>query len=970
MDPRRKRFFDPVCPDLPILREADQNICAELAANLTSQKVGTSAFSAERIASMIVGSQHLRRIALKHSDDINSILNGQGFEVMACAKKEFLAEMARASDAANAMLAIRRWRGRSCLTVALSDLSGLCDIETQMAWLSDAAGTALQASLSFLINIAVKRGKIDPVDPSMQGCGWAILALGKLGAEELNYSSDVDLLILHELATAPIEQEQAQTFYVGLTRDLVKLISTPTADGIGWRVDLRLRPDPGATAVSIDVDAAIGYYESLARTWERAAFIRARPIAGDAHIAERFLSQIQPFIWRRTLDFTVMDDMKTMLRRPRQRNGWLGYDLKIGKNGIRQIEFFTHVLQLVAGGREPGLRQHQTTTALRALAKFDWITSNQASALSTAYNQLRRTEHRIQMLADNQTHSLPRSPSELTQFANFMGHAESTDLCAALAAVQDSITKHSEHKILHSVVDHEASYKNILLDDYDLLVTWLTQNGFARPHGVADTLSGWMAGRIAATRSERARVLMNRLMPRILKYFSTAANPDDIFAALAQFIEGLPASVQIFSLLDHNTELTRLLCDMLVLSPQICDRLRRYPALFDLLLYQAFFAPIDGSDSLKKMFHQKIEGLSVELALDQIKILVRELKFRAQVQTLSFAANSDQLETSLTAIAEAAIDSVLTLARADMVRRYGEIDAKISILALGRLGVKQLTAGSDLDLMIIYHAIPDVFSDGQRKLPAASYVLRLAQTFVSWISTPTAEGTLYDVDLRLRPEGQASAIATSIDRLATYFCGDAWIWEKQALTKARPIAGDTGLSRKIQQLINSIVNYNHPKDILVTAISDMRRRLQKQQKPASRWHLRQIAGGLTDIDLLIQAWRLQHGALFSGSGQSAQTILQNLFDKDTIDFNCYKDMTEAVLCLNEIHHSLRLTLGPEVPTTDKLPHGLHNFILQRLSFSDEAQFQHHFDLAISTVIEGFNSYLIMPDKPESGRHKL
>ena len=962
MDPHGKKFFDAVCPGLPVLREADQNICAELAANMTSQKVGTSAFSAEKIASMIVGSQHLRRLALKHNDDINSILNGHGTEVIGRAKEEFLAEIAWASNDADAMLAIRRWRGRSCLAVALSDLAGLCDIETQMAWLSYAADTALQASLAFLINFAVKRGKIGPIDPSMLGCGWAIIALGKLGAKELNYSSDIDLLILHDLATAPIDQQQAQTFYVGMTRDLVRLMSTATADGIGWRVDLRLRPDPGATAVSIDVDAAIGYYESLARTWERAAFIRARPVAGDMQIAKRFLGQIQPFIWRRTLDYTVMDDMKTMLRRPQQRNGWLGYDLKIGENGIRQIEFFTHVLQLVAGGREPDLRQHQTSAALRALAKFDWITSNQASALITTYNQLRRIEHRIQMLADSQTHSLPRNQSGLTQFANFMGHAEATNLCAALATVQDSIAKHSEHKILHSPADHSASYKNILLDDYDSLVSWLTQNGFARPHDVADTLSGWMAGRIPATRSERARVLLNRLMPEILLHFSTAANPDDIFAALAQFIEGLPASVQIFSLLDHNPQLTRLLCDMLVLSPQICDRLRRYPALFDLLLYRTFFVPIDETNKLKKLFHKRIEGLPVELALDQIKILVRELKFRAQVQTLSFATNTDQLEVSLTNIAEAAIDCVLKLARADMVRRYGEIDARINIIALGRLGVKQLTTGSDLDLLIIYHANPDVFSNGQRALPVASYVLRLAQTMVSWISTPTAEGTLYDVDLRLRPEGQASAIATSIDRLATYFDRDAWIWEKQALTKARPIAGDIGLTKKIHQLINSIINHNHPKDCLVKAVSDMRRRIQKQQKPTSKWHLRQISGGLTDIDLLIQAWRLQYGSLFSGSGQPAHVILQTLYDNGVIDNSRYADMTGALKCFNEIHHSLRLTLGSAAPTTDKLPNGLQNFILQQLDFPDETQFQHHFDLTISKVVQAIDAYLITADK--------
>ena len=960
MDTRQNRFFDPVCPALPVLHADDQQICAELADSLASHGVGTADFDSTMIASMLIGSQHLRRLALKYHADINDILAGQGADVMARAEQDFRDEMDKASTESDAMMAIRRWRGRSCLTVALSDIAGLCDMQTQMLWLSRAADIALTTNLAYLMNRAVVRGKINPVADSMQGCGWTIIALGKLGAEELNYSSDIDLIILHDLATAPIEPALAQPFYVGLTRDLIKLMTTPTADGIGWRVDLRLRPDPGATAVSIDVDAAISYYESLARTWERAAFIRARPVAGDLQIANRFLTQIQPFIWRRTLDYTVMDDMKTMLRRPPQSHDWLGYNLKIGKNGIRQIEFFTHVLQLVAGGREPGLRQHQTAPALHALASFDWITTDQADALISTYRQLRRAEHRLQMLADSQTHSLPRNPSDLAHFANFMGHAEPTAFCQVLAMLQQRIAENAEHKILHSPAEEMPETTAILLDDYDALVAWLSQNGFQRPQNIADTLSGWMAGRIAATRSERARVLLNRLMPEILTHFAKANAPDDIFAALAQFIEGLPASVQIFSLLDYNRHLAKLLCDMLVLSPQICDRLRRYPALFDLLLYRAFFAPIEDSAALKKIFHEKIKDLPVELALDQIKILVRELKFRAQVQTLSFATNIETLETSLTAIADAAIDSVLTLARADMIRRYGDIEVEIGIVALGRLGVRQLTAGSDLDLLIIYHAAPDTVSTGQRKLGAASYVLRLAQTMISWISTPTAEGTLYDVDLRLRPEGKAGAIATSLDRLVTYFERDAWVWEHLALTKARPIAGDAGLNDNIQKFINGIVQHNHPQDSLITAVADMRQRLQKQQKPAakaSKWQLRQIDGGLSDIDLLIQAWRLQHGALFSGSGQSPADILQRLHDRQVIDDRQFEQMMRASQCLNEIHHSLRLTLGPTAPATDILPPGLQTFMLHVMDIADETQFQHHFDQSVSAVIDCIERYL-------------
>jgi len=966
MDTPQQQFFDMICPALPVSHADENGTVTELATLLQNHGVGTGQFDPIQIAGMVVASQHLRRLVLKHHHDINAILDGQGAAVMARAETTFLDEMTNATGDADAMLAIRKWRGRSGLTVALSDIAGLSTIDTQMKWLSRAADIALSASLAFLINNAAKRGKIAPVPASMKGCGWTIIALGKLGAEELNYSSDVDLIILHELTSAPIDSVQAQPFYVGLTRDLIKLLSATTADGIGWRVDLRLRPDPGATAVSIDVDAAIGYYESIARTWERAAFIRARPVAGDIEIANRFLTQIQPFIWRRTLDYTVMDDMKTMLRRPPQSDGWLGYNLKTGKNGIRQIEFFTHVLQLVAGGREPGLRQHQTIPALEALTSFDWITKDQANALITAYRQLRRTEHRIQMLGDSQTHSLPRSQAELEHFAHFMGHKACKDFCDALASLQNDIAVHAEHKILHTPADSSVTSTGILLDDYDALVAWLAQNGFQRPQDVADTLSGWMAGRIAATRSERARILLNRLMPDILTHFASASAPDDIFAALAQFIEGLPASVQIFSLLDYNRQLTRLLCDMLVLSPQIGDRLRRYPALFDLLLYRAFFAPIDDAATLNRLFHEKIDGLPVEMALDQIKILVRELKFRAQVQTLSFASDTPRLEAGLTAIAEAAINSILTLVRADMVRRYGTIDATLSVVALGRLGVKQLTACSDLDLLIIYDAAPDSLSNHARGLGAASYFLRLAQTMVSWISTPTAEGTLYDVDLRLRPEGQAGSIAISLDRFKTYFDKDAWLWERQALTKARPIAGDADLNSQVQSFINKIVNCNHPRENLLTAVADMRDRIHKQQKPASKtskWQLRQIPGGLTDMDLLIQAWRLQNGACFTGSGQPVTTILEQLHTQQLIDDKQFHQLIEAATCFNEIHHSLRLTLGPVTPTSDKLPDILQKFMLTRMDIADVNQFNLLFDQSLGNVTGSIEDYLAPTTKP-------
>jgi glutamate-ammonia-ligase adenylyltransferase len=647
-------------------------------------------------------------------------------------------------------------------------------------------------------------------------------------------------------------------------------------------------PTRGQPAVSIDLTAAISYYESIARTWERAAFIRARPVAGDLALGNSFLEQIQPFIWRKTLDYTVMEDMKTMLRRPPQGNGWRGYNLKTGKNGIRQIEFFTHVLQLVAGGRDKKLRHRNSLAALDALAAATWISNEQAAALGTAYHQLRRIEHRLQMIADNQTHSLPRGQEDLEKFAHFMGHRTAADFCNELDNLLDQVGANAKHDLLNpadGTISTADGMKDILLDDYDALVGWLGNHGFERPNIIADTLSGWMAGRISATRSERARALLNRLMPEILVSFTAADAPDDKFAALAQFIEGLPASVQIFSLLDYNRHLTRLLCDILLLSPQLGNHLRQYPTLFDLLLYQSFFRPLPDANIMTAQLHQICDGRNIEDALDQIKIKAREWKFQVEIQALSQTIDSPTLATGLSAIATATVRLILDLARADMTRRHGQIDGSVTILALGRLGTRQMTVSSDLDLLFVYDAPENALSDGKRPINAPTYFARLAQTMVSWLSTATAEGVLYPVDLRLRPEGEAGAIATSLDRLKTYFAADAWIWEKLALAKARPIAGNADLTEKLHLAIHAIVNQPHDHSLIGPAIDNMLVRIRKVRKGKSKWHLRARNGGLVELDLLIQGMRLQHGDLFDQTGQSIAAILAQLEISGKINAN-------------------------------------------------------------------------------------
>jgi glutamate-ammonia-ligase adenylyltransferase len=941
----KPKNYDQICPRLPLIDLASKPIRDEFAktlqGNWSDQNRHDIGYNADDLATMLAFSPYLQRLALRHDNDITRNLKGNNSQQIELARVAFIDEIEDANCDAAAMRAIRTWRERSALAIALADITGLHDMPKQMRWLSEAAQTVLTHTVSYLFRCAIKQGNIKFSAKDFTGCGWTVLALGKLGAGELNFSSDVDLIALHDTNNAPFDSPDAvQPFFVTMTRDLIRLLSTTTRDGIGWRVDLRLRPDPGATAVSIDFNAAIGYYESIARTWERAAFIRARPIAGDLQLGKVFLDQIQPFIWRRTLDYTVMEDMKTMLRRPPQTKSWLGYNLKTGKNGIRQIEFFIHVLQLVTGGRDTKLRDSNSLSALNALAAAGWITHEQSDGLADAYQQLRRIEHRLQMVGDNQTHSLPRSTEDLEKFAHFMGHNSANGFCHELARLLGRVGQHAAHDLLDPKVQNEDGdddIKNVLIEDYDALFTWLTDNGFQRPKIVADTLSGWMAGRISATRSERARMLLNRLMPDILISLTAADAPDDKFAALAQFVEGLPASVQIFSLLDYNRDLTRLLCDILLLSPQLGNHLRHHPTLFDLLLYQAFFEPLPNTTTMVNQLRDNCANLPVEDALDRLKIKVREWKFSIEVQALGQIIDSADLAKGLSAIATATVVLIMDFAKADMVRRHGQIDGKVNILGLGRLGTKQMTVSSDLDLLIIYEASESALSKSKRPISAPVYFARLAQTMISWLSTATAEGVLYSVDLRLRPEGKAGSIATSLDRFETYFEHDAWVWEKMALTKARFIAGDACLAKKLNAAIHKIVNQPHDQEVVGKAVGSMLNRIRKSQNEQSKWHLRTRDGGLVDLDLLIQAMRLEHGNLFDDTGQSPLDILDRLVAVRKISSPDFTELQDAISLFNEIHHCIRLTFGEATHVPDSLPARLRTFILSRIDIADEAQ---------------------------------
>ena len=942
-----------LCPGLPIADDAQKPLLAELVDQAKAiPNLEKTPFSAEDLARSLIHSRYLQGLARRHPGDIAPILCGNADKLITNACADLVKVGNEGGDETQFIAALRQLRQRSALAVALTDIAGTDDMATQMAWLSHTAETAVQASVQYLFKRAAERGLCAPQIANLEGCGWVILALGKLGAGELNFSSDIDLIILHDPVNNPLTDPQtAQKFYVEQTRSLVRLLSQSTSDGIGWRVDLRLRPDPGATAVSIQIDAALGYYESIARTWERAAFIRARPIAGDTALGNRFLADIQPFIWRRTLDYTVLDDMKSMLRRPPQPAGWLGYNLKSGKNGIRQIEFFTHVLQLVAGGRAPEIRLSDTLSALSALAERDWITPDQAMTLGGLYHGLRRVEHRLQMIGDTQTHSLPRGRDEMTLFARFLGHANADDLCEALAKVMAAVGTHTSHKLLDENIggaDDEIAQERdgvdqdaaLLLDDHEQLEDWLTAHGFSRPTDISATLDGWLAGRIATTRGERARTLLKQLMPTILTNLAAGDAPDDQFAAFAQFVEGLPASVQIFSLLDHNRPLTRLLCDMLVLSPRMAAYLRRHPTLFDLVLFDDFFDPLPDASMLLTKLETAIEGQDIEAALDEIKRRTREWKFRAEVQALSRVLPTSGLNIALTAIADAVVRMVYRLACQDMRRRHGDIDGGSAVLALGRLGVGALTARSDLDLVMVYDVTDNAMSNGTRSIGASAYFARLTQTFVSWLSSASAEGSLYEVDMRLRPDGEKGSIAVSLGRFNDYYAEDAWLWEKLALAKGRIICAgpaDTPVKERLEQAVTAIVGAKQPLHSVSMAIHDMRDRLRDNYGDAPSLQLRKLPGGLAELDLLIQGLRLVHADRFVGTGQSPFEIITTLQTANELSAEDANELETASLLFANVQNNLRLCLGNVSQNTESFSPAVLRFLMETNDVAEEAQ---------------------------------
>jgi [glutamine synthetase] adenylyltransferase / [glutamine synthetase]-adenylyl-L-tyrosine phosphorylase len=782
-------------------------------------------------------------------------------------------EVLSAAGETEVMHLLRRMKAEAALMIALCDIGGVWPVMRVTAALTDLAVSSVQAALRFLLRQEVARGRMTAVnhDRPEEGSGLIVLAMGKMGAGELNYSSDIDLIVFFDpAATSLVADIEPAPFFVRVTQALARLLQQRSGDGYVFRVDLRLRPDPASTQVAMSIDAALHYYEREGRTWERAAMIKARPCAGDARAGEALVAELSPFVWRKHLDFAALADVHDMKRQMQTYRGQSeiaveGHNVKVGRGGIREIEFFAQTQQLIAGGRHPELRVRSTLLALNVLANSNWITFDACHELTAAYEFLRRVEHRLQMVADEQTHALPDDAEAVERFANFFGYDSrasfARDLLGHLKTVQGHYSKLFEGDPTGTAKLPDVSYSGG--PDDPRLLAHLATLGFKKPIMVAKTVRQWLEDDYRVLRNESTKSAFVEFVPGLIDGLAHAEDPDDAVAAFDRFLGALQRGGRLISLLSQNRDLVALVALILGAAPRLGDMLARQPQIMDGLIDPRFFGAMPDQKELSARLATTLKDAdSYEDFLDRLRLFGQESLFLIGTRILSGTVSAQQASIAFADVAEGIVNTVHGLVTDRFAVQHGRIKGQeTAILAMGRLGSREMTASSDLDLILLYDFDTDEpDSDGERSLHGAQYFARFTQRLISAFTTRTNYGVLYDVDMRLRPSGRAGPVASRIDSFADYQEREAWTWEHMALTRARVISSSPAFRKKIEDVIRGVLT--RPRDAASTAgdVADMRRAIALEKGEDDVWDLKLAAGGLVDIDFIAQYLQLVHAA--------------------------------------------------------------------------------------------------------------
>jgi glutamate-ammonia-ligase adenylyltransferase len=820
--------------------------------------------------------------------------------------------------------AMRRAKRQVALAVALGDIGGVLPLSRVTGALSRLAEATLQLGLRHLLLAAHARGVLKLADPDADpalGSGLIILALGKLGGRELNYSSDIDLIVFYDPAAIALPPETIGATYTRLARDLVKLMEAREGGSYVFRVDLRLRPDPGAMPLAVSVPTALTYYETVGRNWERLALIKARPVAGDIGLGASLLDALRPFVWRRHLDFAAIADIHAMKRRIDAHRGGpipdgtdpvirlLAHDLKIGRGGIREIEFLAQSQQLVWGGREPMLRVGATLPALRLLTRLRHMSSETAATLTRAYRVLRQVEHRVQMVADRQTHALPATEAAFAALAIFMGFTTA----GAFA----------DHLLTH-LLAVQSLYDGFFADEDDsdslevgalgapppeTTIARLTGLGFTDPMRIVEIIRRWMAGRPRALRSERSRTLLEALLPRILEAIAGQPQPDQTFARFDHFIARLPAGIQLLSLFRRNPALIDRIAVLLGAAPGLADHLASHPGALEGLLGSEEVR----ADPARVLRRQLVDAMTLEDTIALTGHLVSEEHFRIGVAQLEARMDVDAAGLARTALADAALSTILAAVVANHTDRYGWLRGiAFAIVLLGKGGGREMMPGSDLDLMLIYDRPEEAEeSQGPKPLAPSQWVGRLVTAVTGALTVQGVEGPMYRVDMRLRPSGNQGPVAVSLGAFRAYHAEQAWTWEQMALTRARVVAGVDHFRPVVEDALNEALRPRRPPDMLRQDAVEMRRRLLRDLPAHGPWDVKLRPGGQMEVEFVTQILQLIHCAERPEQRSTTTRIaIHNLIDIGVLSAADGTALIEADHLWRTIQSMLRLTVGP------------------------------------------------------------
>ncbi len=815
-------------------------------------------------------SAFLWRLAVVDMQRLASLLQTDPDQDFLAALSSLVRNCADIDDEARLMQLLRRGRQRAALAIALADLGGIWSLEQVTAALTAAADAYVSVALDFLLRGAMAEGRFRPKDPArpQDSCGMVVLALGKHGAGELNYSSDVDLVVFYDPdAALRFEGVEPAQFFVRLTKSLARLLSERTGDGYVLRVDLRLRPDPGSTSVAVSLPAALGYYETLGQNWERAAMIKARAVAGELELGQRFLQELTPFVWRRYFDYAAIADIHAMKRQIHAVRGHSevvvpGHDVKLGRGGIREIEFFVQTQQLIFGGRRPDLRGRRTLGMLTALAADGWVSAAARDELTASYIALRTIEHRLQMIADEQTQRLPLDQESLKRFARFCGHTTLGKferwLIKHFRAVERHYARLFERAPALDIEKGNLVFTGVV-DDPETLET-LKRMGFKDAARAAETVRGWHFGRRAAVQTARAREVLTELVPDLLQSLAGSGDPDAALAAFDETLAHLPAAIELFSILRANKQLRDLFGDVLGAAPRLAAIVARMPHVLD-----AVIDPHNLGVRLDRVFfeaHTKHlrDMRTDEEFLDATRSVAQEDMFAIGVRILSGAMDPVEAGPAFSDLADCLLDLTLSHVQRSFAEEHGVAPGgRMAVVAMGRLGSHEMTATSDLDLVIVYDfdaTRPE--SNGKRALHAVQYYTRLTQRLISALTVSTRRGSLYEVDMRLRPSGKKGPLAVQLSSFRAYQSREAETWEHMALTRARSVCGDGSLMDEVSAEIRTILSRPREKSVVARDTREMRALIAQEKGDADRADIKILRGGLIDIEFVAQFLILAH----------------------------------------------------------------------------------------------------------------